>query len=164
MEEFNPYIPISTLPNKINRYYASEANILRMDMEENRLEVELIEPDYKMHPGQKIRSAVNESPDWYKRFYHEYNMERKWTENALERIAEKEDKPYDPQLHNYIYDTRLRDFIHTRLAEGYKGERGIMLPNEEVVTYFGIDAEQTFDPTTDYDYVTNGKERVEAPF
>lgn len=133
--KWNVEFPIKYLPEKITRIFSNEAAYLLEDLEKNKLEVVLIPAPQPKFEGHMIRVAINSNSHWYKQLYHSKNhVKRQRCINALERIAENQDRKF--QISPYLYDCRMREIILDKLYSGMNYD-GLVSPGDPgIITFF----------------------------
>lgn len=120
------------LPDKIKRHFINQAKELLKDLESQSLKVVLVPAPDKHFPGHKIRSVVNENPDWYRGLFADIRISRRCVIKALKRIVDWEMRPLS------VYVGLLYGLIKLRLTNGYNSEcyQCYFEPVKEVKGYF----------------------------
>jgi len=144
--EWNPNLPISTLPGKIREIFRKEAESLHKELLENKLNINTAPAPEPKYQGHKIRVVLSWNPEWYGELYYRMSQSRPYIENSLKSIAnltDKAPKKYESKCGktNYVqykHHSNIRDFIYYRLAEGYEENGSINPPNNEIRKYFGL--------------------------
>src|SRR3989344_91154 len=91
-QEWNPYLPLSTLPKEIRKHFIKHANFLYEELRDNKLEVVLACAPWPYEDRNKIRMVENRPPRWFSEMYYSLKKSRKFTLKALERIINETDK------------------------------------------------------------------------
>jgi hypothetical protein len=132
---FNPdkALKNQNLDSRIIDIFKIEANSFLEELKIRKLEVILTPAPDPHHEGHKIRTVVNENPEWYKNLYWKYypNFRRDRTSNALKRLINLEDKNF--MKSKYKYDAVIRELIYTILIEGYHIHGHKIYPENNIV-------------------------------
>ena len=107
------------LDSRVIKVFKQEANSFLEELKHRKLEVILVPALDPHHEGHKIRMAVNENPEWYKKLYWHYhpNFRRDRTLRSLRRLSDLRDGNF--KVHDYKYDAIMRELIFEVLTEGY---------------------------------------------
>lgn len=132
--EWNPNLPLSTLPEEIRNFFTKEAEFLYNDLRENKQNVVLVPAPFPYEDRNKIRVADSFPPDWYSGLYYSLSRNRHRTLQALLRIANSKDGEF--KKHHYKADVTLRHLIFDRLTCGYEDFGKSVPPNKKVKEYF----------------------------
>ncbi len=138
---WTPDEPVLGLPVPVRKHFSSEANILHLDLLENRPHVILIPAPRQMFEGHMIRVPIAHNPEWYSQLYHSlFHFRRDRSLASLERIRDLRDEPFNPDSDNrfqgYKYDSIYRELIRDRLVLGYSRQDEEIGPVRSVVRYF----------------------------
>jgi hypothetical protein len=132
---WTPDLPLKELPEAVRKCYVHEADYLYHELLHNRLVVCLIDAHPCNFQGHKIRAAESWNPDWYSEMYQSHpHFRRDRSLRALSSLAKGADRRFYTYRHGY--ERLYREFIHSRLTEGYTVDGEDIPPVDEVRRYF----------------------------